>query len=104
TRRPKSRHLSGPPTRTRGRPDVAAGAAPEPADEVAAPEAAEAEFVPLEEADKETEGAKSATAEGGDDEPEDEALDDTTFIVPEEDEDEDVTDIIGDGIEDDEET
>ena len=100
---PKCSTVLVPPTAARGRPEVARAAA-EPVDEVAAPEAAEAEFVPLEEADKETEGAKSAVAEGGDDEVDDEALDDTTFIVPEEEEDEDVTDIIGDGIEDDEET
>jgi uncharacterized protein (TIGR02300 family) len=102
---PKCSTVFVPPTATRGggRPEAARAAA-EPVDEVAAPEAAEAEFVPLEEADKEAEGgAKSPVAEG-DDEVEDEALDDTTFIVPEEEEDEDVTDIIGDGIEDDEET
>src|SRR6266516_2338649 len=43
--------------------------------------------------------------EGGDEvEVDDEALDDAAFIVPEEEEDEDVTDIIGEGIENDEET
>jgi uncharacterized protein (TIGR02300 family) len=88
----------------RARSDAAR--APVAEEEVAAPEMAEAEFVSLEEADKEAEGAKPVTVEGGDDEVEveDEALDDGAFIVPEEEEEEDVTDIIGDGIEDDEET
>ena len=72
-------------------------------EEAAVPEVAEAEFVSLEEADKETEGAKPIAAEGGDDdvEVEDETLDDGAFIVPEEEEEDDVTDIIGEGIEDD---
>lgn len=100
---PKCSTVFVPPTTARGRPEAARVVA-EPIDEVAAPEAAEAEFVPLEEADKETEGAKGAVAEGGEEEVEDETLDDAVFIVPEEEEDEDVTDIIGDGIEDDEET
>jgi hypothetical protein len=68
-----------------------------------APEVAEAEFVSLEEADKEAEGAKPAAVEGDALEVEDEPLDDAAFIVPEEEEEDDVTDIIGDGIEDDEE-
>ena len=51
-----------------------------------------------------SEGATPAV-EGAEDEVEvDETLDDAAFIVPEEDEEDDVTDIIGDGIEDDEET
>jgi uncharacterized protein (TIGR02300 family) len=99
---PKCSTVFVPPTASRGRPEAVRAVA-EPVDEVAAPEAAEAEFVPLEEADKEAEGAKGAAAEGGEEEV-DEALDDAAFIVPEEEEDEDVTDIIGDGIEDDEET
>jgi hypothetical protein len=75
-------------------------------EEVAAPEAAGAEFVSLEEADKEAEGAKPAGVEGSEDdvEVEDEPLDDAAFIVPEQEEEDDVTDIIGDGIENDEET
>jgi len=73
-------------------------------EEAAVPEVAEAEFVSLEEADKEAEGPKPIAAEGADDdaEVEDETLDDGAFIVPEEEEEEDdVTDIIGEGIEDD---
>jgi uncharacterized protein (TIGR02300 family) len=88
---------------TRPRPD-AAPRAPVVEEEVAAPEVAEAEFVSLEEADKEAEGAKPAAGEGDDVEVEDEPLDDAAFIVPEEEEEDDVTDIIGDGIENDEET
>ena len=79
--------------------------APVQEEETVAPEAAEAEFVSLEDADKEAEGTKAPAADGTEDvEVDDEALDDAAFIVPEEDEEEDVTDIIGDGIEDDEET
>ena len=106
---PKCQTVFQPPAATRGRPEPiaarAAAPAAEPEEEVAAPEAADAEFVSLEDADKETEGAKAPAAEGGDDDVEvDESLDDAAFIVPEEDEEEDVTDIIGDGLEDDEET
>jgi uncharacterized protein (TIGR02300 family) len=86
----------------RARPEAVARA-PVPEEEVAAPEVAEAEFVSLEEADKETEGAKPAAIEG-DEEVEDEPIDDGAFIVPEEEEEDDVTDIIGDGRENDEET
>jgi uncharacterized protein (TIGR02300 family) len=89
----------------RARPEAVARAPVAAEEEVAAPEMAEAEFVSLEEADKETEGAKPVAAEGSDDEVEDEPLeDDGAFIVPEEEDEEDVTDIIGEGREDDEET
>jgi uncharacterized protein (TIGR02300 family) len=78
--------------------------APVAEEEAAAPEMAEAEFVSLEEADKETEGAKPAAIEGDEDvEVEEEPMDDGAFIVPEEEEEDDVTDIIGDR-ENDEET
>jgi len=87
----------------RPRPDAAR--TPVAEEEVAAPEMAEAEFVSLEEADKETEGAKPAALEGDEEvEVEDEAMDDGAFIVPEEEEEDDVTDIIGEGRENDEET
>ena len=87
----------------RPRPDAVR--APVAEEEVAAPEIAEAEFVSLEEADKETEGAKPATLEGDEDvEVEEEPMDDGAFIVPEEEEEDDVTDIIGEGRENDEET
>ena len=92
---------------SRARPEPVRAPVPA-AVEVAVPEVAEAEFVSLEEVDKEAEGAKPAAAvEGAEDEvevEEDENLDDAAFIVPEEEEEDDVTDIIGDGIENDEET
>ncbi len=88
----------------RGRPEpVRAPIAPE----AEVPEVQEAEFVSLEEADAEAQGggAKVPAVEGDEDvEVDDEALDDATFIVPEEEEDEDVTDIIGGDIEDEEES
>jgi uncharacterized protein (TIGR02300 family) len=81
----------------------AAAAAAAGDDEAMAPDAADAEFVSLEDADKEVEGTKGS-AEGAEEvEPDDESLDDAAFIVPEEDEEDDVTDIIGD-VDDDEET
>jgi uncharacterized protein (TIGR02300 family) len=96
---------------TRSRPEPApAPRAPAPVEEVAAPEPAEAEFVSLEEADAEAAGATAkkpgepAEAEIEDDEVEiDETLDDATFIEEQEEEDADVTDIIGGDIENEEE-
>jgi uncharacterized protein (TIGR02300 family) len=101
------------PVVTRGRPEPVAAAvvpraAPAPVEEVAAPEPAEAEFVSLEEADAEATGAKKP-AEGAEPEVEeeeveiDEPLDDATFIEEQEEEDADVTDIIGGDIENEEE-
>ena len=89
---------------TRGRPEPARAVV---AEEAEAPEAAEAEFVSLEEADAEAQGggAKGPAVEGDEDvEVDDESLDDAAFIVPEEEEEEDVTDIIGGDIEDEEES
>jgi uncharacterized protein (TIGR02300 family) len=91
---------------TRGRPEpVQAPAAvhaphPAPAEEVAAPEPQEAETVSLEEADAETQGAKGPVETSEPDieeevEMDDEGLDDSTFIEEQEEEDADVTDIIG---------
>ena len=77
------------------------------APEAEVPEVQEAEFVSLEEADAEAQGggAKVPAVEGDEDvEVDDEPLDDAAFIVPEEEEDEDVTDIIGGDIEDEEES
>jgi uncharacterized protein (TIGR02300 family) len=101
------------PVVTRGRPEPVAAAvvprtAPAPVEEVAVPEPAEAEFVSLEEADAEATGAKKP-AEGAEPEVEeeeveiDEPLDDATFIEEQEEEDADVTDIIGGDIENEEE-
>jgi uncharacterized protein (TIGR02300 family) len=98
---------------SRSRAEAAAPAAPvarppvkEPVAEV--PEVQETEFVSLEEADAEAQGkAKTPAAEGAEGEEEiemDESLDDAAFIEPEEEGDEDVTDIVGEGREDEEET
>jgi uncharacterized protein (TIGR02300 family) len=91
----------------RTRPDTRAPAPAE--EEVVVPETAEAEFVSLEEADAEAQGKKTAegeAAEGAEDEVEleDEGMDDATFIEEQEEGDEDVTDIIGDTPENEEET
>jgi uncharacterized protein (TIGR02300 family) len=96
----------------RSRPEQAPAApvarpAAAPAEEVAAPEPQEAEFVSLEEADAEAQGAKGPveTAEPDIEEEEvemDESLD-ATFIEEQEEEDADVTDIIGGDIENEEE-
>jgi uncharacterized protein (TIGR02300 family) len=97
---------------SRARPEAAPAAAaprpaPVPAEETAAPEPQEAEFVSLEEADAEAQGAKAPgeTAEPDlEEEVEiDESLDDSTFIEEQEEEDADVTDIIGGDIENEEE-
>ena len=78
-----------------------------PAEEAAAPEPQEAEFVSLEDADAEAQGAKGAVETTEPDIEEDvemdESLDDATFIEEQEEEDADVTDIIGGDIEDEEE-
>jgi uncharacterized protein (TIGR02300 family) len=98
---------------SRSRAEAAAPVAPvvrppvkEPVAEV--PEPQETEFVSLEEADAEAQGtAKTPAAEGAEGEEEiemDESLDDAAFIEPEEEGDEDVTDIVGEGREDEEET
>jgi uncharacterized protein (TIGR02300 family) len=94
---------------SRARPEPAPAArAPAPVEEVAVPEPAEAEFVSLEDADAEVAGTKKPgeTAEPGVEEEEveiDETLDDSTFIEEQEEEDADVTDIIGGDIENEEE-
>ena len=96
---------------TRSRPEaapVARAVAPEVAEVV--PEPAEAEFVSLEDAEAEQQGAAKPAAAAADVDTEeedveiDESLDDAAFIEEEEEGDEDVTDIIGDGIEKEDET
>ena len=75
-----------------------------------APETADAEFVSLEDAEAEQQGkkkpaAEDATAAGETEDVEiDESLDDAAFIEEEEEGDADVTDIIGETIEKEEET
>jgi uncharacterized protein (TIGR02300 family) len=101
------------PVVTRGRPDAAAAAAaraPAPVVEAAAPEPQEAEFVSLEEADAEASGGAKKPAEAGAEaeveeevEMDDEGMDDAAFIEEQEEEDADVTDIIGGDIENEEE-
>ncbi len=97
-----------PTARSRPEPAPAPAARPPvvPAEEVV-PEPQEAEFVSLEEADAEAAGTKKP---GETAEPEieeevemDETLDDSTFIEEQEEEDADVTDIIGGDIENEEE-
>ena len=89
----------------RGRPEAARAAARV---EAVTPETREAEFVSLEEADAEAQGKKKpagAPGEGDDDvEIDDESLDDAAFIEETEEEDTDVTEIIGNDIESEEET
>jgi uncharacterized protein (TIGR02300 family) len=82
-------------------------AAVAPAEEIAAPEPQEAEFVSLEDAEAEAQGAKAPVGTAEPDIEEeveiDETLDDSTFIEEQEEEDADVTDIIGGDIENEEE-
>ena len=85
---------------------AAPGRAPVQEEETQAPETQEAEFVSLEEADAEAQGSKKPEGETADVEEDvelDESLDDAAFIEEQEEEDTDVTDIIGD-VNDEEET
>ena len=96
---------------SRSRPEpapVVAPRPPAPVEEVPVPEPVEVETVSLEEADAEAEGAKKPAVPGepGAEEEEvelEETLDDDTFIEEQEEEDADVTDIIGGDIADEEE-
>jgi uncharacterized protein (TIGR02300 family) len=79
--------------------------------EAVVPETAEAEFVSLEDAEAEQQGKKpaAASAEGaapaeGEEVEMDESLDDAAFIEEEEEGDADVSDIIGESVEKEEET
>ena len=97
------------PPQSRSRPESAAARpAPVAEAETLVPETQDAEFVSLEDAEAEQQG-KSNKKKGGDvsDDDEidadDESLDDAAFIEEQEDGDPDVTDIIGDGIEKEEE-
>ena len=95
-------------TRARAEPAPVAPRAPAPVEEVVAPEPQEVETVSLEEADAEAQGSKKpgAAAEPEIEEEEvemDESLDDAAFIEEQEEEDADVTDIIGGDIENEEE-
>jgi uncharacterized protein (TIGR02300 family) len=98
-------------------PRARAEAAPAPVPKVApvvptetiVPETADAEFVSLEDAEAEQQGKKPAAAEAAAGEEEeveigDESMDDAAFIEEQEEGDADVTDIIGESIEKEEET
>ena len=95
------------PTRARAEQAAPAPRANAPAEEVATPAPQEAEFVSLEDAEAEAQGAKGTVETTEPDIEEDvemdESLDDATFIEEQEEEDADVTDIIGGDIEDEEE-
>jgi uncharacterized protein (TIGR02300 family) len=82
---------------------AAAAAARVPA-EAAELEPADAEFVSLEEADAEAQGKKTEVVTDGDDDLEIEETEEAPFIEETEEGDDDVTDIIGEGREDEEET
>ena len=96
------------PLVTRGRPEAAKATA-EKEQELETVDTETAEFVSLEDADAEAQGKKkpiSDTADADDDieVEDDDDMDDATFIADEEEGDDDVTDIIGDGIEKEEES
>lgn len=93
------------PVQSRSRPSDAAKAAPVAEAESIVPETADAEFVSLEDAEAEQQGKKSEAGAVADDEEveADESLDDAAFIEEQDEGDPDVTDIIGDGIEKEEE-
>lgn len=100
---PKCGTMFEVPAAPRGRSGAAVPAQVQQEEE--APAVAEAEFVSLEEADAEAQGKKGAALPDVDVEVEDdEDMDDSTFLETEEDEGDDVSDIIGETIEDDEET
>ena len=90
--------LAAAPTRPRPEPRQRAAAAPVK-EEAVVPETPDAEFVSLEDADAEAQGKKVAgdDAIAGDDDIEidDEPIDDAALIEEQEESDDDVTDIIG---------
>ena len=82
---------------------AAAGAKAKEA-EAEVPETADVELVSLEDADAESTGKKDGEAVEGDDDLEVEETEEAPFIEEQEEGDDDVTDIIGEGREDEEET
>lgn len=100
------------PVQSRSRPEPATAApaarpAPVADVETILPETTDAEFVSLEDAEAEQQGkkpAEGAAAEGEEEVAADETLDDAAFIEEQDEGDPDVTDIIGDSIEKEEET
>lgn len=92
-------------TRSRGGAAAVAAAAPL-VPEPEAPETTEVELVSLEEADAEAEGGKKDAAVEGEEDVEvaDDGAEDDTFLEADEDEGDDVSDIVGGGGEDEEDT
>jgi uncharacterized protein (TIGR02300 family) len=82
---------------------AAAAAAAKSKESVVEPETQDAEFVSLEDADNEAQGKKGAV-DGDDDDLDIEETEEAPFIEETEEGDDDVTDIIGEGREDEEET
>ena len=100
--------VEAPVTRARPEPQPVVAPRPAPVEEVAAPEPQEApELVSLEDADAEAQGTQTPVETSEPDIEEevemDESMDDATFIEEQEEEDADVTDIIGGDIENEEE-
>ena len=96
------------PAPARVRPEPVAATRASAVAESIVPETADAEFVSLEDAEAEQQGKKPAATEGAavreEEEVEmDESMDDAAFIEEQEEGDADVTDIIGESIEKDEE-
>jgi uncharacterized protein (TIGR02300 family) len=86
----------------RTRPDTPK---PVPVAEAIVPETTDAEFVSLEDAEAEEQGGKKAVAAGADGEEEDGGIEDAAFIEEQEEAGSaDVSDIIGDGVEKEEES
>ena len=83
---------------------AAAAAAAKTKEAEVAPETQDAEFVSLEDADAEAQGKKGDAAAETDDDIEIEETEEAPFIEEQEEGDDDVTDIIGEGREDEEET
>jgi uncharacterized protein (TIGR02300 family) len=97
------------PLVTRGRPEAVKAPAAEKEQELETADTETAEFVSLEDADAEAQGKKKPMSEAADADDDievedDDEMDDATFIADEEEGDDDVTDIIGDGIEKEEES
>ncbi len=87
----------------RGRPDAVAPRAAQTDEDGDLDPVTDAELISLEEADDEASAAKNVVSDDDIDVEDDPGTDDT-FLEEDEDENDDVTDLIGDGLEDDEES
>jgi uncharacterized protein (TIGR02300 family) len=94
------------PVRAKPEPAPAPVARPAPVVEAVVPETADAEFVSLDDAEAEQQGKKPAAGEAaeGEEVAADDTLDDAAFIEEQDEGDPDVTDIIGETVEKEEET